>query len=106
MKPLKSNAAEFTILFQCLLTVIAQNIPIVLGYASGRHKRKGSIFIQELCKVFENRWTIDDVSRMANYVNRDMMNKYNFQAPEIVNQLGDLVFFQGNEWGHLLYYIS
>ena len=56
--------------------------------------------------MFKNRWKIDDVSRMANYVNRDMMNKYNFQAPEIVNQLGDLVFFQGNECGHLLYYIS
>ena len=56
--------------------------------------------------MFKNRWKIDDVSRMANYVNRDMMNKYNFQAPEIVNQLGDLVFFQGNQCGHILYSIS
>ena len=65
-----------------------------IGYISGRDIDQGSIFIQELCKVINNRWK-DDLSTIASYVNRNIMREYQFQAPEIINQLGDLVFFKG-----------
>ena len=69
------------------------------GYISGRLEvagtYQGSIFIQELCRVLNERWKKDDLSTISSYVNRNIMNEYHFQAPEIVNQLGDLVFFTG-----------
>ena len=63
-----------------------------IGYVSGRDNEQGSIFIQELCKVIKDRPN-DDLGTIASYVNRNIMREYHFQAPEIINQLGDLVFF-------------
>ena len=55
----------------------------------------GSIFIQELCKMLNERGTKDDLGTISTYVNRNIMDKYSVQAPEIVNQLGNFVFFKG-----------
>ena len=65
------------------------------GYVSGRDPENGSIFIQELCKVINERWNKHDLGTIASYVNRNIMKEYHFQAPKITNQLGDLVFFKG-----------
>ena len=67
----------------------------VLGYVSMRSPNQGSLFIQELCKTLNERWQKDDLGTIAAYVNRNIMREFDCQAPEIVNQLGDLVFFKG-----------
>ena len=36
-----------------------------------------------------------DLGTLASYVNHNIMEQYQVQAPEIVNQLGNFVFFQG-----------
>ena len=65
-----------------------------LGYISNRDTKKGSIFIQELCKELKQRWFYLDIGTMAGNVNRNIMKGYNqIQAPIFENQLGDLVFF-------------
>ena len=64
------------------------------GYISGRDPKQGSIFIQALCKELNQHWSQQDLSTIASYVNRSIMREFSFQAPEIVNQLGDLVFFR------------
>ena len=66
-----------------------------IGYVSGRVPQEGSIFIQELCKVINERGRKDDLGTIASYVNRNIMREYLYQAPEIINQIGDLVFFKG-----------
>ena len=66
----------------------------LLGYVSTRDEIQGSIFIQALCKEIEDKRDKSDLSTIASYVNRSIMREYSYQAPEIVNQLGDLVFFK------------
>ena len=75
------------------------SIVISIGYKSYRRvERPGSIFIQELCKTLKERGTVDDLGTISTQVNRNIMNEYDVQAPEIVNQLGDFIFF-GEKYG-------
>ena len=66
----------------------------LLGYISNRDTVEGSIFIQELCKEFKEKFFVLDISTMAANVNKRIMRGYgHIQAPVFKNQLGDLVFF-------------
>ena len=64
------------------------------GYISGRDTEEGSIFIQALCKELNTRADKHHLTQIASYVNRRIMTEYGIQAPEFVNQLGDMVFFK------------
>ena len=66
----------------------------IKGYISGRDTEQGSIFIQALCKELNDKWNKHDLTQIASYVNRRIMNEHSIQAPEFINQLGDLVFFR------------
>ena len=70
----------------------------IKGFVSNRDPVQGSIFIQELCKEFNKKWFLYDVSRIAANVNKKVMEGYEqIQAPLFENQLG-LTFFNV---GHL-----
>ena len=64
------------------------------GYVSQRHRVKGSIFVQELCKTLNEQWYRTDISSIASQVNKEIMSKYGrIQAPIFENQLGNNVYF-------------
>ena len=66
----------------------------LLGYVSGRDKIQGSIFIQEVCKEFNEKFFVLDISTMAANVNKQIMQGYGqIQAPVFENQLGNNVYF-------------
>ena len=70
----------------------------IKGFVSNRDPVRGSIFIQELCKEFNSKWFLFDISRIAAGVNKRVMEGYDhIQAPLFENQLG-LTFFNV---GHL-----
>ena len=69
----------------------------IQGFVSNRDPVQGSIFIQELCKEFNKKWFVFDVSRIAASVNKKVMEGYNqIQAPVFENQLGPTFFNVGH----------
>ena len=78
------------------MTLIKNSIIFLfeLGYVSTRDRLKGSIFVQELCKGFNENWFIDDIGTIAGTVNKNIMEGYDqIQAPVFENQLGNFVYF-------------
>ena len=69
----------------------------IKGFVSNRDPVQGSIFIQELCKEFNKKWFVFDVSRIAASVNKKVMEGYDqIQAPVFENQLGPTFFNAGH----------
>ena len=63
-----------------------------------RDPAQGSIFIQALCKEINESWYVTDINTIAADVNKRIMESYGrIQAPIFENQLGNLVYFGGDE---------